>query len=146
MTVTRMKLEVGKYYRTRGGDKVQIIAHDPAKEYPWLGTYISNNPIWESYSYNSNGFWKDNCCYERDLIAEWSDPVELSEPLPTWNWLAMDENGAWYMFVEKPKLDRGAWITDRSCVRTSAPKNFTGSYKDSLFRIVDGKLVKEPNK
>lgn len=67
-----LKIEAGKYYRTRDGRKVGPMVR-PAKpdEYPWHGTGPLGNCIW----YRSEGgkFHGPIMQNALDLIAEWTD-------------------------------------------------------------------------
>jgi len=60
-----MKLEVGKSYRTRAGEKVTIINVDDDRNYPFKGDnkncYKENGRVWR--------YHED----EIDLIAPWED-------------------------------------------------------------------------
>lgn len=92
--------------------------------------------------------------YDSDL-ENWknSKPFEF-DPfcLPAWaKWIAMDEDGDWFLYVKKPFLDKelGGFNYDRVLdngnieIATGliplkyAPKNFKGSWKDSLMKVKD---------
>lgn len=70
-----MKIEAGKYYKTRDGRKVGPMA-SRTSPHGW---------IWEDdegFSYDCRGrFTEDKRPYRRDLIAEWTD-----EPRPWGDW------------------------------------------------------------
>ena len=69
MTTTEIKFEVGKYYRTRGGEKVKLLeiwpdgtmlfAPLPAKSVFWTSRY-GQYDLMESHF--------------RDIVSEWRDP------------------------------------------------------------------------
>lgn len=40
------------------------------------------------------------------MKPDWNDAPEWAE------WLAMDDDGAWYWYGEKPELVNGTWRTD----------------------------------
>lgn len=61
--------------------------------------------------------------------------------LPKWadKWIAMDNNGSWYSYSEKPFLskDSSLWLLEEQQVvfinKFFTHKNFKGDWKDSLF-------------
>lgn len=66
-----MKLEEGKYYKTRDGRKV-----GPCVKYDEKSCYYRLNP--KPYPYSSDGKYcsfvrLDNAVYQQDIIAEWQD-------------------------------------------------------------------------
>ena len=73
-----MKLEPGKYYRTRGGRKVLIVAtfdpFDDDSRYPCIG-YVEGigNECWQA-----DGIYSMAGAAQLDLVAEWVD-----EPIPS---------------------------------------------------------------
>jgi hypothetical protein len=68
-----MKIEAGKYYRTRDGRKVgPMMLTNPMSEYPWEDG--------EDFTYNDIGqFAVDLTKHNRDLIAEWQDDTRAQE-------------------------------------------------------------------
>jgi hypothetical protein len=68
-----MKLEVGKYYKTRGGGKVRVAGRREfaADNYPFLVESTSGN----YYSVSEDGRFNDGYTDSFDLIEEWRDPV-----------------------------------------------------------------------
>lgn len=64
-----MKIEVGKYYRTRGGDRVKIISEDNGCIYQYDGC--------NHLSYTSSGTEFTFGESENDLISEWTDTPEV---------------------------------------------------------------------
>jgi hypothetical protein len=73
-----MKIEAGKYYRTRDGRKVGPMRPNDFGVYtdshPWRGE--SNRP---ADCYRSNGMYEIGPAEDAyDLIAEWSEPMDLT--------------------------------------------------------------------
>lgn len=75
---------------------------------------------------------KPDVSKDEDIVFDW-------DCLPAWanNYIAMDEDGTWYCYCEKPKLKEPYFYTeDKLTVDISPdyyPKNFKGNWKDSLF-------------
>ncbi len=72
-----MKLEAGKFYRTRDGRKARIYAVDGAGQYPAHGAILCDSvwfmSIWTAYGssdFRGNGTVGDVC----DLVSEWTEP------------------------------------------------------------------------
>lgn len=69
-----MKIEEGKYYRTRDGQKVGPMRRSNCRDYQWTAFFNNDNRLWDAFgrrymeSYGST-----------DLIAEWTDdsPVRV---------------------------------------------------------------------
>lgn len=73
-----------------------------------------------------------------DLIAEWIDaPVVPWEKYPAWfQWVAMDGDKKWYLYVTKPVQDLTEWEWDGEILRIPvehAP-TFTGPWRNSLVQ------------
>lgn len=143
---TQLKVEVGKFYRTRNNKKARIYATDAGGEYTVHGaTYCENINAWVPHQWNISG--RDSFSQEKefnfDLIWEWEEPVILDfDPtcLPAWaNWIAMSEDKHWYFFHDKPKLSTYFWNSDSSAYGFIpygfAPKNFKLNWKNSLFSV-----------
>jgi len=74
-----MKIEAGKYYRTRDGRKVGSMAYMPEgrhSEFPWVDP--------EGNAWKANGQFSlfDDGESVHDLIAEWTDEPAASKPSP----------------------------------------------------------------
>lgn len=77
-----MKIEIGKFYKTRGGNKVRIYAMDGAGAFPIHGA-ILNAGDWVFYSWAANGFNTnlEGDSTPRDLVSEWVNFGPLPERL-----------------------------------------------------------------
>lgn len=65
--MSKLALEVGKSYRIRTGDKVEIISHNYGDNYP----FKDNN----GHTYLQDGqhsFGRESCL---DIVAEWNDEI-----------------------------------------------------------------------
>lgn len=147
-----LKIESGKFYRTRNGHKVRIYATDGGGEYPVHGAIYLDDGVWISRTWTSNGFYSSiDDTSDSDLISEWRqtiDDIDFDKScLPKWaKFICMNEAGQWYWSDAKPTYIRQAnglldeyWdlsgqvsgiIPDEH-----APKNYQGVWKDSLFEI-----------
>jgi hypothetical protein len=68
-----MKLEVGKSYLTRVGQKVRIAGQDFHHEFPYDGS--------NEHSYTRDGYvWGSHRQHNDDLVAEWGPPSKEDEP------------------------------------------------------------------
>ena len=67
-----MKIEVGKYYKTREGFKAQILSVHPLRENCFIGCIFDLDEVagWDI----SGEITEDDSSY--DLIEEWKDPVQ----------------------------------------------------------------------
>ena len=81
-----MKIENGKYYRTRDGQNVGPMNVPPKLE-RWSRLVIADGPIGSAASgldgWYEGGKYLNDEDHDLDLIAEWSDaPAKLMIPLP----------------------------------------------------------------
>lgn len=63
-----MKIEVGKSYRTRSGNRIDI-SYEDTTEYPF------DARSGECFT-NAGKYWFDEEWHEKDLVALWDDPVD----------------------------------------------------------------------
>lgn len=141
-----MKIEKGKFYRTRDGRKVEILKTDAKNPYPIIGMVTHR-----SYAHESCRHWSDNGTYLKsdkensyDIIGEWEEALDFDPYcLPKWadKWIAMDADREWYCYSEKPAPDdHQIWCTDLGgkspeIPLSFSPKNYKGDWKDSLFNV-----------
>ena len=136
-----MKIEVGKFYRTRDGRKARIYALDGTDEYPIHGAILYLNGEWGSYVWNNAGCYLPTQPHPSDLVSEWIDKPEVDwSAMPRWaEWVAMDKDGEWTFFSAKPSMDIGCWWSDGDVTYLAeippsyAPK-WDGDWRDSLVR------------
>lgn len=135
-----MKIEVGKFYKTRDGRKVRIYAIEEKGEHPIHGAVFDGH-IWISTSFTIIGiFHAHNIDSDSDIVSEWQEPLGFDwDCLPKWadKYISMDNIGRWYCFDGKPYAVRYGWIGFKwiSQIEDSFyPKNFNGNWKDSLFK------------
>jgi hypothetical protein len=118
-----MKIEAGKYYKTRDGRKVGPMVHwKPDGQWPWSDHKTSGSDI-----------WKDDggaCDKANTLVAEWTDAPDLSNPLgqvfglmPPETQEAMKAHGGpWELFVAEWKdCPRPAWLEGQAYRVKPAP-------------------------
>ena len=134
-----MKIEKGKFYKSRNGQKWEVLTTNRnSEDYPIVA--ISEDGEIESFSINGH-IIIDNDDDDFDLIAEWTEPVEIPwSDYPTWcNWVAMDKDGRWWGYIKKTKIDNmesDCWMGNSeafSIPKDYTPRNFTGHWIESLF-------------
>lgn len=126
-----MKITIGEW-RTRDGRKAIVAAENPNafESQRFLG--------WIDRSFCSwcvDGSWSTNVVDgPADLISPWTDPVPWDwSTTPPWiNWIAMDDDGLWYLFDEEPTERVGYWDQEGSSShqipKSHAPK-WSGDWK-----------------
>jgi hypothetical protein len=132
-----MKIEKGKYYKTRGGEKVEVLTTERKGLQPVVAMCEDGTLI---VLYQNGAIWNDKSESEFDIISEWTDPVEIPwSDYPAWyKWIAMDNSGKWFGYYgKKPKLSSDIWRdSDLNYNRIPTdyqPRNFTGDWTESLF-------------
>lgn len=137
-----MKIEAGKFYRTRDGRKARVYAVDGWGDHSIHGAYLFQgrwvNCVWQECGLHG---MKEGNGDPYDLIAEWVDkPVVDWSKMAAWHrWVAMNENGWWFAFTLKPMLGKVSWVEDQ-CLGCGHPQfihpdyspAFSGNWKDSL--------------
>lgn len=142
---TQLKIEVGKFYRTRNNKKARIYATDAGREFAVHGAiYNENINAWVPHRWHISGReYSQDKEFDFDLICEWEEPVTLDfDPtcLPAWaNWIGMAEDKRWYFFKNKPKASTCFWDGSSNIYGLIppefAPKNFKLNWKSSLFSV-----------
>lgn len=136
-----LKIEAGKFYRTRDGRKSGIYRTDVNHhEYSIHGYVIELNGDEYSVYWRGDGrlFNTEECVI--DLIEKWQDPLDFDwGVLPPWcnKCVAMDKTGAWYAFSNEPKLCALGFYNHDVAIeipKEYQPKNFTGDWTDSIFK------------
>lgn len=85
-----MKIEIGKYYKTRCGDRV-----GPVELSFWEGLYTASGNLYDEFGRNGDEGAPDACIYnvpELDIVAEWEEPVGIE--MKTWGDMTDAEKGA----------------------------------------------------
>ena len=80
-------LEVGQYYRARGGQKVRLLAHHAEQEWCWICEILNANGIWVPETFKGEGDWcRDGEREHRyDIIAIWKEPLDFDwSAIPDW--------------------------------------------------------------
>lgn len=144
-----MKLEVGKYYRTRGGRKARVLATDLKGLYP-VAAAIEFPEAEGLCRLKANGSEWGATESPKDLVAEWVDKPTIDRSiLPVWanKAVAMDESREWYCYSEAPVefTAAGLWeaVSGEVCYvpHSHAPK-FQGKPEDSLIVFEDEEVAK----
>jgi hypothetical protein len=133
-----MKIEKGKFYKSRNGRKWEVLKTDASCDICVIAYCDYDRMLIHLYGNGCYSNDKSEC--EFDLIAEWTEPVEIPwSDYPTWcKWVAMDNSGKWWGYYgEKPKVCLDTW--NDSALNYSRihpdyyPRNFTGVWTESLF-------------
>lgn len=69
-----MKIEVGKFYKTRDGMKARIYSLDGEGEYPIHGALLIYDKGWHIISWLESGRQFQNSSDRSDLVSEWVEP------------------------------------------------------------------------
>ena len=114
--MTDLKIEAGKYYRTRFGEKAFVALRNPAKgkgQEVWLGFTFGKDGGAESrrWSTEEGQYFDDRTC-GFDLIAEWVEPVFVYVNLyPRYI-------GSW-VYMSRDAADRNANADRTGCVKVN---------------------------
>lgn len=147
-----LKFGPGKFYRLRNAMKYRCYAVDGGGKFPVHGAALTGEG-WEVCSHTLQGFFiSDKKERKFDIISEWVDELDFDVScLPAWSnrFISMDQSGFWWTSQNEPTRSDagGGWITCGVKIPAEfAPKNYSGSWKDSLHKIINGKAVqfKEP--
>lgn len=137
-----MKLEKGKFYRLRNGDKFEVYSTDNPGYYPVHGRVLNPSDSRFQTKTSDGKHYNQEYLDSRDIISEWVDnPLVDWSLYPSWaKFRAHSADGAAYVFSNRPQLDSnsGYWIpTDdiysvcRQCLPEHTPA-LTCDWKDSL--------------
>lgn len=136
-----MKIEAGKFYRTRDGRKARVYAVDGGGEFPIHGAVLwpDDKTKWDWCQWKEAGDANlYGCTKPYDLISEWVDrPVVDWSKMAAWHrWVAMDSDKRWYAYPEEPALGSISWNSGLSNVQNLIHPNysptFSGNWRDSL--------------
>lgn len=105
-----MKIEAGKYYKTREGQKAYVVFDISAQYHGDSGKFfgeVFNKKAWVVCRFDDSG--KCSAGPECDIVSEWVEKPEWCKGNPAWaRWQAHDENGECWWYSDKPHLDGGA--------------------------------------
>ena len=135
-----MKIEAGNYYRTRAGRKVLVLSTNGCADFPiYASLVLHTGKLDQPGCWRADGrFVNASTIHDKDLVAEWVDKPEFDwSVIPPWlNYLAMDHDGAWYLFEQKPALFRDLeWDSNGGALHRIPSKfapTWTGRPEDSL--------------
>lgn len=118
-----MKIEAGKFYKTRYGMKVRVYATDGAHTFPIHGAvYLKYEDKWESHIWKESGAFDGETPNDYDIVSEWDDdhPAE-NWPVDAKIFVREDKDENW-----KPrhfaKYENGhvfAWIEGKTSFTTN---------------------------
>jgi hypothetical protein len=126
-----MKIEKGKFYHTRGGEKVEVLTTERKSKHSIVAMGEDGSI---SALFQNGMLYDDKSCSDADLISEWTDPVEIPwSDYPSWfKWIAMDKDGEWFGYGSKP-ISWGDNDDATNIHPDYTPRNFTGDWTESLF-------------
>lgn len=151
-----MKLEVGKYYSNKRGEKVEILKlmpNDPTYQAIGIRYCHDGTLLPEAFMINGESFdGKQSFDYIRisdyDLISEYDYPIFNRQNYPAWaKYIAMDMSGKWYYYNQKPYLEldlpyfskhQGSYVDKLYCGEIPfeyAPQNFNKDWKESVIEL-----------
>lgn len=102
-----MKITVGEW-KTRDGRKAIVAAiNGSARSYTKCIGWVNGSV----FSWCLSGKWTGESNQDLDLVAPWIDPVSWDwSTTPPWiNWIAKDEDGAWWMYQCEPECRNVSW-------------------------------------
>lgn len=75
--MSKLKIEEGKFYRTRDGQKARIYATDGGYDERYHGAILCDMG-WFSTTWAEHGAWWsiDGAVHDYDIVAEWTDKHE----------------------------------------------------------------------
>jgi hypothetical protein len=134
-----MKIEKGKFYRSRNGRKWEVLKTDASCDICVIAYCDYDRML--IHLYGNGCYSNDKSESDFDLIAEWTEPIEIPwSDYPTWcKWVAMDKDGIWWGYIKKTKIDNmesDCWMGNSDAFwipRDYTPRNFTGHWTESLF-------------
>lgn len=106
-------LEVGKFYRNRGGQKIRIICTDaPSPSHPNVGL----TPSGYARSYREDGYAYSNMESIEDLVSEWVD-VPLKGPKRRVQYVNIYRDYTCGNYPTREEADKGAAKNRIECLR-----------------------------
>lgn len=92
-----IKLEEGKFYKTKNELKVECLKDMPATREGYSKVcVIYREGEWEEVSYAENGlYYTENPCHARTIVSEWSEVDEMGIKINDVAYFANDPNGGW---------------------------------------------------
>ena len=138
-------IQVGKFYKTRDESKIRIYALDGVFPFSIHGAYETIGEQWNSTNWlGDGGYLLDNDKSHLDIVSEWIDkPVfDWSIQSPWFKYAAMDEDGKWFLYEDRPMCRSIAWVSiptlSKVCAVSAIPTayapTFNGDWKDSLIQ------------
>jgi hypothetical protein len=131
-----MKIERGKFYRSRDGRKWEVLTTERRHE----RSVVCMSGAEVSLLHQNGCYYTDKLISNYDLIEEWTEPVIIPwDDYPKWcRWVAMDSGGEWNGYEERPLQEKDYWDYEGFGILIPIhpdyyPKNFTGDWTESLF-------------
>ncbi len=110
-----MKIEAGKFYKTRDGHKVEIYSTDNGKYRPVHGRIFGVSDDGNSLdAFKADGkYFESGNDDNWDLVSEWREPVIDWSKYPKWiKAVAMDKSGCCCGYSSVPVALNDVWDVD----------------------------------
>lgn len=136
-----LKIEAGKYYRLRNGERVCVAATNK----PGAHKIVGWSDQGDLYVWQPSGVFLNGGAGLTDIISEWVEPERIPwEHLPKWcRWWVKNVDGREWGTEKQPTHDGYSWDTNDGkfgCIRI--PKhlysNYTGDWCNSLRERPEG--------
>jgi len=134
--MSAIKIEAGKFYRTRCEKKVFIYADNTKHPiYPIHGTLVDTGDV-VTWGVSGKCASFENPC---DIVSEWVEKP-IAKFWPEFKWQAMDKTtGNWYVFELKPIWNKGGYW-EQNCgayrsLEAGETPDFIGKPEDSLIEM-----------
>lgn len=136
------KIEAGKYYRLRSGERAYVALTNRPGEKPILG-WLDDGQLLDWHDDGSRHGMDPS---RFDIVGEWVEPERIPwEHLPKWcRWWAKDSTGTEWGYRNKPESAYAFFITkddedDFICpVLPENYSNYTGDWRNSLRERPEG--------
>ena len=127
-----MEIEVGKYYKTRCGYKVQIYAiHAEKYGYRNIHGAFFNSGFWVPQAWDPKGNFLTNEEYGLDIVSEWTEP----HPAESWEVdkkILVSDDGQIWAKRHFSKFENGAVYTWPSGLTSWSNTSVFPSFEDDM--------------
>lgn len=134
-------IKPGAFVRLRNGKKAKIYEINETGSYPIHGAILLSDNTWYMREWHSEFFCESKKKSLIDIVGPWTNMPDCSElwsQLPPWiNWVAMDENGSWAGYRNKPVKSGSCYnfesgYNDYCTIPKEYSPKYSGSWENSL--------------
>lgn len=133
-----MKIEAGKFYRTKGGAKARVYALDGCGEYPVHAAVMARCDKW--FPVTLDEFGQGGSGSLDSIISEWvENPPQFDwGRAAAWhNFIVLTRSGGWIALRNRPTISSAgdAWVVEGGAnyIDEEFCPTFSGDWKDSLI-------------